>query len=47
MKNDQYLDKEIFKTLAELASCKAIFSSNGSNYRQVESLAMGIAPAPC
>ena len=44
--SDQYLDKETFKILAELASCDVIFSSHDGYYRQVEGLAMGSAPAP-
>ena len=39
-----FMDKETFKILAELASCDVIISTHEGYYKQIEGLAMGSAP---
>ena len=40
------IDRETFKTLAEIASCNVILSTHDGFYQQIDGLAMGSPPAP-
>ena len=42
----QYMDKETFIALAELACCNVVFSTHRGYFTQVDGLAMGSSPAP-
>ena len=41
-----FLDKETFIVLAELACCNVIFDTFNGFFKQIDGLAMGSAPAP-
>ena len=43
---DGSVDRETFKTLAEIACCNTIFSTHDGFYIQKDGLAMGSPPAP-
>ena len=40
------IDRQTFKTLAEIGSCNVILSTHDGFYQQIDGLAMGSPPAP-